>query len=278
MENKSIGGALVDVFDAGVSLIKSEITAITRRLGNIARAKGLGVVLLLAALVPLTLALIFLILFVFYGLMRLGLGAWAAALIMGLGSLLVTAALIFVALKKLGGEVPDDSAPPAPLSDIAKDDLKYGYTGTGSGADAAVPPQTGPSTPGSAARSSSAPASSAPVSSGVLSSGVGLAATSPVSSGGSSSGDSSSDGGSSDGGSSDGGSSDGSRGGPAHTTGGHVVQDAPSPIDDAQRGGPQSTSTLGKPTQERASREAEQTGIPVSTHPTYPEDMKKEGY
>ncbi|WP_310582099.1 phage holin family protein [Deinococcus sp.] len=263
MENKSIGGALVDVFDAGVSLIKSEITAITRRLGNIARAKGLGVVLLLAALVPLTLALIFLILFVFYGLMRLGLGAWAAALIMGLVSLLVTAALIFVALKKLGGEVPDDSAPPAPLSDIAKDDLKYGYTGSGSGADAAVPPQTGPSTPGSAARSSSAPALS-----GVLSSGVGLAAASPVSSGGSSSGDSSSGGG----------SSDGSHGGPAHTTGGHVVQDAPSPIDDAQRGGPQSTSTLGKPTQERASREAEQTGIPVSTHPTYPEDMKKEGY
>ena len=259
MENKSIGGALVDVFDAGVSLIKSEITVITRRLGNIAKAKGLGVVLLLAALVPLTLALIFLILFVFYGLMRLGLGAWAAALIMGLGSLLVTAALIFVALKKLGGEVPDDSAPPAPLSDIAKDDLKYGYTGTGSGADAAVPPQTGPSTPGSAARASS----------GVLSSGVGLAATAaPVSSGGSSSGGSSSGGG----------SSDGSHGGPAHTTGGRVVQDAPSPIDDGQRDGPQSTSTLGKPTQERASREAEQTGIPVSTHPTYPEDMKKEGY
>lgn len=259
MENKSIGGALVDVFDAGVSLIKSEITAITRRLGNIAKAKGLGVVLLLAALVPLTLALIFLILFVFYGLMRLGLGAWAAALIMGLVSLLVTAALIFVALKKLGGEVPDDSAPPAPLSDIAKDDLKYGYTGTGSGADAVVPPQTGPSTPGSVARASSTPASSAPVLSGVLSSGVGLAATAaPVSSGS--------------------GLSDGSHGGPAHTTGGRVVQDAPSPVDDGQRDGPQSTSTLGKPTQERASREAEQTGIPVSTHPTYPEDMKKEGY
>ena len=268
MENKSIGGALVDVFDAGVSLIKSEITAITRRLGNIARAKGLGVVLLLAALVPLTLALIFLILFVFYGLMRLGLGAWAAALIMGLVSLLVTAALIFVALKKLGGEVPDDSAPPAPLSDIAKDDLKYGYTGIGSGADAVVPPQTGPSTPGSVARASSAPASSAPVLSGVLSSGVGLAAAAPVSSGSGSSGVSSSGGG----------SSDGSHGGPAHTTGGRVVQDAPSPINDGQRDGPQSTSTLGKPTQERASREAEQTGIPVSTHPTYPEDMKKEGY
>ena len=57
-----------------------------------------------------------------------------------------------------------------------------------------------------------------------------------------------------------------------------MVQDAPSPINDGQRDGPQSTSTLGKPTQERASREAEQTGIPVSTHPTYPEDMKKEGY
>ena len=257
MENKSIGGALVDVFDAGVSLIKSEITVITRRLGNIAKAKGLGVVLLLAALVPLTLALIFLILFVFYGLMRLGLGAWAAALIMGLVSLIVTAALIFVALKKLGGEVPDDSVPPAPLSDIAKDDLKYGDKGAG-GSTAAVPPQTGPTPPTSPARVPPSPAASASVasasaSSGVLSSAVGSSAASPVSAGG-------------------------SHGGPAHTTGGHVVQDAPSPIDATKSGGAQSTSTQGKPTQERASREAEQAGIPVSTHPTYPEDMKKEGY
>lgn len=255
MENKSIGGALVDVFDAGVSLIKSEITAITRRLGNIAKAKGLGVVLLLAALVPLTLALIFLILFVFYGLMRLGLGAWAAALIMGLVSLLVTAALIFVALKKLGGEVPDDSVPPAPLSDIAKDDLKYGYTAAASSTDAAVPPQTGPTPPASPAASvASASVASASASSGVLSSHVGSpAAASPA-------------------------ASAGTHSGPAHTTGGHVVQDAPSPVDTTRSGGPQSTSTQGRPTHERASRGAEQAGIPVSTHPTYPEDMKKEGY
>ena len=253
MENKSIGGALVDVFDAGVSLIKSEITAITRRLGNIAKAKGLGVVLLLAALVPLTLALIFLILFVFYGLMRLGLGAWAAALIMGLVSLLVTAALIFVALKKLGGEVPDDSVPPAPLSDIAKDDLKYGYTAAGSSTASAVPPQTRPTPPAAASVSAvpvpSASASSASVSAGVLSSDVSSpAAASPA-------------------------ASAGTHGGPAHTTGGHVVQDAPSPVDTTKHSGPQSTSTQGKP-----STENEQAGIPVSTHPTYYEDMKKEGY
>lgn len=257
MENKSIGGALVDVFDAGVSLIKSEITVITRRLGNIAKAKGLGVVLLLAALVPLNLALIFLILFVFYGLMRLGLGAWAAALIMGLVSLLVTAALIFVALKKLGGEVPDDAVPPAPLSDIAKDDLKYGDKGAG-GSAAAVPPQTGPTPPASTlpaspARVPSSPAASASVasasaSSGVLSSDVGSSTTSPASSGG-------------------------SHGEPAHTTGGHVVRSAPSPVEATKPGGPQSTLTQGKP-----STENEQAGIPVSTHPTYPEDMKKEGY
>lgn len=55
-----------------------------------------------------------------------------------------------------------------------------------------------------------------------------------------------------------------------------MVQDAPSPIGTVEPGGPQSTSTQGKPTHERA--KAEQTGIPVSTHPTYPEDMKKEGY
>ncbi len=258
MENKSIGGALVDVFDAGVSLIKSEITVITRRLGNIAKAKGLGVVLLLAALTPLTLALIFLILFVFYGLMRLGLGAWAAALIMGLVSLLVTAALVFVALKKLGGEVPDDSVPPAPLSDIAKDDLKYGDKGAGGSAANAVAPQTGPTPPASPARVPSSPAASASVasasaSSGVLSSDVSSSAASSVSAGG-------------------------THGGPAHTTGGHVVHDAPSPVEATKPGGPQSTSTQGKPTRERASREAEQAGIPVSTHPTYPEDMKKEGY
>ena len=228
MENKSIGGALVDVFDAGVSLVKSEITALTRRVGNIAKAKGLGVVLLLAALTPLTLALIFLILFVFYGLERLGLGAWAAALIMGVVSLLVAGGLIFVALRKLGGDVPDDSPPPAPLSDIARDDLTYGATPTAAGKSSTV------DTSGSADT---------------------IKATAPVQSAGTDAGY--------------------ATGG--HTTGGHPVYEAPvhTATDNAHapHGGMQSTSTQGRP-----SAEPDQTGISVSTSPTYRDDMKKEGY
>jgi len=205
MEHKSIGGALVDVFDAGVTLVKSEINAVTRRVGDIAKAKGLGVVLLLGSLVPLTLALIFLILFVYFGLIRLGLAPWSASLLLGLFSLIVTGALIFMALKKLGGDVPDSSGPNRPMSDIEKDDLKYGYTGnakaaTGSHTDA------------------------------------------------------------------------------GHTTGGHPVTPAARPATSGTdgthgHGAPQSTSTHGKP-----SDEPEREGIPVSTRPTYAEDMKKEGY
>ncbi len=229
MENKSIGGALVDVFDAGVSLVKSEITALTRRVGNIAKAKGLGVVLLLAALTPLTLALIFLILFVFYGLERLGLGAWAAALVMGVVSLLVAGGLIFVALKKLGGDVPDDSPPPTPLSDIAKDDLTYGAA-------------SGTASKASPVESEPAPVAAAPVKSAGTD--IGHSA-SPATSG--------------------------------HTTGGHPVYEAQmhTAVDTAHapHGGMQSTSTQGKP-----SAEPDQTGIPVSTSPTYRDDMKKEGY
>lgn len=227
MENKSIGGALVDVFDAAFALVKTEINAVTRRVGAVAKAKGLGVVLLLASLVPLTLALIFLILFVFYGLMRLGLGAWAAALLIGMFSLLVTGGLIFMGLKKLGDDVPDDNDP-GKLSDIAKDDLKYGYTGTPAAASVAP------------AASSAAPTD---------------AAHAPEQ---------------------------------GHTTGGHPVAAAPAaghaseahaskshaaPVKTAQ-----STSTQGKPTNEHDGGKAEKTGIEVSTHPTYKDDMKKEGY
>ncbi|ALW89216.1 phage holin family protein [Deinococcus actinosclerus] len=107
-ERKSMGGALVDVFDAGVTLVKSEITAVARKAGQIAKAKGIGAVLLLAATGPLILGLIFIILAVFYGLMRLGLGAWAAALIIAIVSFIVTAALIVMGIKKLGADVQMD--------------------------------------------------------------------------------------------------------------------------------------------------------------------------
>lgn len=107
-ERKSMGGALVDVFDAGVTLVKSEITVVARKAGQIAKAKGIGAVLLLAATGPLILGLVFIILAVFYGLMRLGLGAWAAALIIAILSFVVTGALIFMGIKKLGADVQMD--------------------------------------------------------------------------------------------------------------------------------------------------------------------------
>ncbi|SEJ14503.1 Putative Holin-X, holin superfamily III [Deinococcus reticulitermitis] len=104
-ERKSMGSALVDVFDAGVVLVKSEIGAVAKKVGEVAKAKGIGVVLLIAAAGPLILGLIFLILAIFYGLIRLGLGAWVAALIIALVSLAVTAGLAMMGLKKLGQEV-----------------------------------------------------------------------------------------------------------------------------------------------------------------------------
>ncbi|CAM3650410.1 phage holin family protein [Deinococcus frigens] len=107
-ERKSMGGAIVDVFDAGVTLIKSEINALIKKVSDIAKAKGIGVVLLLAATGPLVLALIFLILAVFYGLMRLGLGAWAAALLIAVLSFVVTGVMILLGIRKLGAEVETD--------------------------------------------------------------------------------------------------------------------------------------------------------------------------
>lgn len=107
-ERKSMGGAIVDVFDAGVTLVKSEINALVRKVSDIAKAKGVGVVLLLAATGPLVLALVFLILFVFYGLMRLGLGAWAAALLIAIFSFVVTGVMILLGIRKLGAEVDTD--------------------------------------------------------------------------------------------------------------------------------------------------------------------------
>jgi hypothetical protein len=107
-ERKSMGGAIVDVFDAGVTLVKSEINALVKKFSAIAKAKGIGVVLLLAATGPLVLALIFLILFVFYGLMRLGLGAWAAALLIAIFSFVVTGVMVLLGIRKLGAEVETD--------------------------------------------------------------------------------------------------------------------------------------------------------------------------
>lgn len=107
-ERKSMGGALVEVFDAAVTLAKTEIRAVVQQVGRVAKAKGIGAVMLLGATGPLIMGLVFLILAVFYGLMRLGLGAWAAALLIALVSFALTAALILLGLKRLSAEVPRD--------------------------------------------------------------------------------------------------------------------------------------------------------------------------
>ncbi|QFP78423.1 phage holin family protein [Deinococcus sp. AJ005] len=121
-ERKSMGGAIVDVFDAGVTLVKSEINALVKKFSEIAKAKGLGVVLLLAATGPLVLALIFMILAVFYGLMRLGLGAWAAALLIAVFSFVVTGVMILLGIRKLGAEVETDEPRAKSLASMTEDE------------------------------------------------------------------------------------------------------------------------------------------------------------
>ncbi|WP_245872907.1 phage holin family protein [Deinococcus planocerae] len=107
-ERKSMGGALVDVFDAGVTLVKAEVRNLLGQVTAVVKAKGIGVVLLLASVGPLVLGLIFLILAVFYALIALGLPAWASALIIGLLSLGVTAGLILFGLRRLSAQVPQE--------------------------------------------------------------------------------------------------------------------------------------------------------------------------
>lgn len=134
-ERKSMGSALVDVFDAGVVLVKSEINGVTKKVTEMAKAKGIGVVLLLGAVGPLLMGLIFLILFVFYGLMRLGLGAWAAALLIALFSFVVAGGLAMFGLQKLSAEVDTDQ----PRRPVNMNELT---TGGAPVAAAAYPTQT----------------------------------------------------------------------------------------------------------------------------------------
>lgn len=106
---KSIGSAIVDVFDAALGLVKTELRLLSRRVGSIIRAKGVGVVLLLAAAAPLSLALIFLILALFYALL-LFLPAWASALIIAVLALVVTGVLVMLGVRRLTAEVKDETA------------------------------------------------------------------------------------------------------------------------------------------------------------------------
>ena len=106
-ERKSMGSALVDVFDAGVVLVKSEVNAVGKKVGDVAKAKGVGAVLLLAAVGPLLMGLIFLILAVFY-LLSLWMPAWGAALVIALFSFALMAGLIMFGLQRLSATVDTD--------------------------------------------------------------------------------------------------------------------------------------------------------------------------
>ncbi len=121
-QNKGLGGSLIDVFDAAVNLIKTEAGVLTKRATDTVKAKGLGVVLLLAATGPLILGLIFIILALFYGLIRLGLGAWAAAFFIALASFGLAGVLVVVGLGRLSAKVKED-----PMNDNDYD-LKTPYT------------------------------------------------------------------------------------------------------------------------------------------------------
>lgn len=109
-QNKGLGGSLIDVFDAAVNLIKTEAGVLTKRATDVVKAKGIGVVLLLAATGPLILGLIFIILALFYGLIRLGLGPWAAALFIALASFGTAGLLVVIGLGRLSAKVKDDES------------------------------------------------------------------------------------------------------------------------------------------------------------------------
>lgn len=129
-QNKGLGGSLVEVFDAALNLVKTEARVQMARATDIIKAKGIGAVLLLASTGPLVLGLIFLILFFFYGLMRLGLGAWAAALFIAIASFGLAGMMAIAGINKLKETVADshdhdDYDLSVPYTAHA-DDLRYG--------------------------------------------------------------------------------------------------------------------------------------------------------
>lgn len=123
MEGKGIGSALIEVFDAVVALIKAEVNVLINKFTAIAKEKGIGVVLLLGALAPLTLGAIFLVLFVFFGLMRLGLGAWAAALVLAVVSIAAAGGMVMFGLQKLSAEVEHDEPVLPTAMPIQRDEI-----------------------------------------------------------------------------------------------------------------------------------------------------------
>lgn len=150
-ERKSMGSALVDVFDAGVVLVKSEINGVTKKVGDVAKAKGLGVVLLLAAVAPLVMGLIFLILALFYFLMTyFHWNSFWAAFAIALLSFVITAVVAFLGIQKLGAEVKTDMprnpvplGPPAASVPVTPTPAVPVGAAIAAGQAANTPPKTG---------------------------------------------------------------------------------------------------------------------------------------
>ncbi|MBC7647111.1 MAG: phage holin family protein [Pseudopedobacter sp.] len=103
-ENKSIGGVLVEIFDSALSLVKIESRSFIGKISNIIKAKGLGVVLLLAALGPIGVAVVFLLIGFYQVLIALQLPDWGASFVMFAVSLLVAGILAFIGIKRLGAK------------------------------------------------------------------------------------------------------------------------------------------------------------------------------
>lgn len=97
----------MDVINAFIRVVKAEIAEVFQNIGAQIKQKGLGVLIMLAALFPLLAAVIFLLM-ALYQLLSLWLPSWGASLVMFLLSLLLTGGMVMFALKKIGGTDNDD--------------------------------------------------------------------------------------------------------------------------------------------------------------------------
>lgn len=103
-EPKTIGAALVDVFDAGMTLVKVELRSLGTKIAQAVRLKGMGVVLILSTLIPIGIAIVFLLLGFYQMLVELlHLPTWGASLVMFAISLITAAILAVLGARRLGG-------------------------------------------------------------------------------------------------------------------------------------------------------------------------------
>ncbi len=102
---KSLGQAISDVLEALFGYIRAEIRHFGEGLARAVRRRGLGVLLLAAALLPILAAIIFVLLAIYQAL-TLALPPWLASLVMAILALALAAVLVAAGLRRLGGD-PD---------------------------------------------------------------------------------------------------------------------------------------------------------------------------